>query len=92
MLRLAVAPMVLPGAGRLWKATFERVPAINPSWVDAPYAEMFLFDPHTFTISPWSRTLTRSVFPEGMGETIRPLTFERSAPALVEPTWSPINA
>jgi hypothetical protein len=82
MLRLAVAPMVLPGAGRLW--------VVRHSFPFAPDPYPLRYS--TFAISPWSRILTRSVFPEGMGETIRPLIYERSAPALVEPTWSPIDA
>ena len=36
ILATCVAPMFLPGGGRIWKATFEQRWEVNPEWVDAP--------------------------------------------------------
>lgn len=43
-----------------------------------------------FPTSPWIGLIKRDVFPEGMGETISNLTYERSAPTDAEPTWADI--
>jgi hypothetical protein len=45
----------------------------------------------TFTRSPWISLVKRDAFPEGMGETISNLTYERSAPTSAEPTWSNVS-
>lgn len=41
-----------------------------------------------FPRSPWVGLVRRDSFPEGMGETISNLTYERSAPTDAEPEWT----
>lgn len=43
-----------------------------------------------FPTSPWIGLIAKDTFPEGMGETISNLTYERSAPTTAEPTWSDV--
>lgn len=43
-----------------------------------------------FPTSPWIGLIAKDTFPEGMGETISNLTYERSAPTVAEPTWSDV--
>ena len=45
LIAFSVAPMVLPGAGRLWKATID-TSSINPNWVMAD--DMLLLSPDGF--------------------------------------------
>ncbi len=43
-----------------------------------------------FPRSPWIGLVKKDSFPEGIGETISNLTYERMAPAVAEPTWSDV--
>lgn len=43
-----------------------------------------------FATSPWIGLTRKEGFPEGLGETISNLTYERSAPTDAEPTWSAV--
>lgn len=53
MLTACIAPMFLPGGGRLWKATLVPLPPeINPEWVTAPYDMEFLYSPYVFALDP----------------------------------------
>lgn len=45
-----------------------------------------------FATSPWIGLIAKDVFPEGMGEVISNLTYERSAPTTAEPTWSDVES
>jgi hypothetical protein len=44
-----------------------------------------------FPTSPWIGLIHKDNFPEGMGETISNLTYERSAPTEANPTWSNVS-
>lgn len=46
-----------------------------------------------FGTEPWTHLIgqNRGTFPEGEGETISVLTYERSAPLVAEPTWSAVT-
>jgi hypothetical protein len=44
-----------------------------------------------FPTSPWIGLIYKDNFPEGMGETISNLTYERSAPTEANPTWSNVS-
>lgn len=44
-----------------------------------------------FPRSPWIGLINKDVFPEGMGEIISNLTYERSAPTTAVPTWSDVS-
>lgn len=44
-----------------------------------------------FPRSPWIGLIKRDAFPEGMGEIISNLTYERSAPTDANPTWSDVS-
>lgn len=44
-----------------------------------------------FDRSPWVRLVRRGVFPDGMGHTISNVTYERTAPSDVQPTWSAVS-
>jgi hypothetical protein len=44
-----------------------------------------------FPRSPWIGLIQKDVFPEGMGEIISNLTYERSAPTDANPTWSDVS-
>lgn len=44
-----------------------------------------------FPFSPWIALIKKDIFPEGMGEVISNLTYERSAPTDAEPTWSSVD-
>lgn len=43
-----------------------------------------------FPRSPWIGLVKKDVFPEGIGEIISNLTYERSAPTTAVPTWSDV--
>lgn len=44
-----------------------------------------------FPRSPWIGLVKKDVFPEGIGEIISNLTYERSAPTTAVPTWSDVS-
>ncbi len=44
-----------------------------------------------FPRSPWIGLIKRDVFPEGIGEIISNLTYERTAPTTAVPTWSDLT-
>lgn len=43
-----------------------------------------------FGISPWMTFTRRGVYPMGLSQIINNLTYERTAPLVAEPTWSPV--
>ena len=45
----------------------------------------------TFATTPWIGLPKKDTFPEGMGEVISNLTYERSAPVTAEPAWTAIS-
>lgn len=44
-----------------------------------------------FPVSPWIGLIKKDSFPEGMGEVISNLTYERAAPVVAQPTWSAMD-
>jgi len=44
-----------------------------------------------FPRSPWIGLIKKDTFPEGIGEVISNLTYERSAPTDANPTWSDVS-
>jgi hypothetical protein len=44
-----------------------------------------------FPRSPWIGLVKKDVFPEGIGEIISNLTYERSAPTTAVPTWNDVS-
>lgn len=43
-----------------------------------------------FGLSPWMTLTPRGVYPMGLSQTITVITYERTAPTVAEPTWSPV--
>lgn len=43
-----------------------------------------------FGLSPWMQLTPRGVYPMGLSQTISVITYERTAPTVAEPTWSPV--
>lgn len=43
-----------------------------------------------FPTSPWMTLVRRAEFPQGMGQDLSVLTYERSAPTTAQPTWTQI--
>lgn len=50
-----------------------------------------ILERRTFPRSIWMTLVRRGAFPNGMGETINTLIYERSAPTDAEPTWSNVS-
>lgn len=47
-----------------------------------------ILERRTFPRSLWMTLMRRGTFPNGMGETLNDLIYERSAPTEAEPTWT----
>lgn len=67
--------MVLPSAGRLWKAVIDPKTVVNPNYVSVLESQTFFFDPHSY-IGEWRFIMDMKEYPMNAGYTRSPILYK----------------